>query len=63
MSQLKSVIKRELGGYFATPLAYVFIVIFLLLSGFFTWYLGGSTRPSRPTCGASSTGTRGSTCS
>jgi len=41
MSQLKSVVKRELGGYFATPLAYVFIVIFLALAGFFTWNLGG----------------------
>ncbi len=32
--------KRELSGYFATPLAYVFIVIFLMLSGFFTFELG-----------------------
>jgi ABC-2 type transport system permease protein len=32
--------KRELGGYFATPVAYVFIVIFLLLAGFFTFQLG-----------------------
>src|SRR4051812_36922737 len=33
--------KRELRGYFATPVAYVFIVIFLLLSGVFTFYMGG----------------------
>jgi ABC-2 type transport system permease protein len=33
--------KRELSSYFATPVAYVFIVIFLLLSGSFTFYLGG----------------------
>jgi ABC-2 type transport system permease protein len=33
--------KRELRSYFATPVAYVFIVIFLLLSGSFTFYLGG----------------------
>jgi ABC-2 type transport system permease protein len=32
--------KRELAGYFATPVAYVFIVIFLLLAGFFTFQLG-----------------------
>ncbi len=32
--------KRELSGYFATPIAYVFIVIFLFLSGIFTFYLG-----------------------
>ncbi len=32
--------KRELAGYFATPLALVFIVIFLALTGAFTFYLG-----------------------
>jgi ABC-2 type transport system permease protein len=35
-----TIMKRELAGYFATPVAYVFIVIFLLLSGFFTFQLG-----------------------
>lgn len=34
------IFKRELSSYFATPIAYVFIVIFLLLSGIFTFYLG-----------------------
>ena len=34
------VIKRELGAYFSTPLAYVFIVIFLALSGAMTFFLG-----------------------
>ena len=34
------IFKRELGSYFATPLAYVFIVIFLMLTGAFTFYLG-----------------------
>jgi ABC-2 type transport system permease protein len=33
--------RRELRSYFATPLAYVFIVIFLILMGTFTFYLGG----------------------
>ncbi|HQW10491.1 MAG TPA: ABC transporter permease subunit, partial [Steroidobacteraceae bacterium] len=33
--------RRELGSYFATPLAYVFILVFLLLSASFTFYLGG----------------------
>jgi ABC-2 type transport system permease protein len=33
--------KRELKGYFATPLAYVFICIFLVLTGIFTFYIGG----------------------
>jgi ABC-2 type transport system permease protein len=41
MSQLPVVFKRELASYFATPLAYVFILIFLVLSGVFTFYLGG----------------------
>lgn len=40
MSSLWIVIKRELSSYFATPLAYVFIFIFLVLSGVFTFYLG-----------------------
>ncbi|MBO3277143.1 ABC transporter permease subunit [Pseudomonas schmalbachii] len=40
MRQLPIVFKRELASYFATPLAYVFIVIFLVLSGVFTFYLG-----------------------
>ena len=33
----KAVIKRELSAYFGSPLAYVVIVIFLLLCGFFTF--------------------------
>ena len=34
------VIKRELSAYFSTPLAYVFIVIFLALSGALTFFMG-----------------------
>lgn len=34
------VFKRELAGYFATPVAYVFIVVFLLMAGFFTFQFG-----------------------
>lgn len=40
MKHTLSILKRELSGYFATPVAYVFIVIFLLLSGFFSFQLG-----------------------
>jgi ABC-2 type transport system permease protein len=40
MSGILSVFKRELASYFATPVAYVFIVIFLLLGGAFTFYIG-----------------------
>ena len=36
-----TIAKRELSGYFASPVAYVVIVIFLLLIGFFTFMLGG----------------------
>ena len=41
MSPTLAIYKRELKSYFATPLAYVFIVIFLALSGALTFYLGG----------------------
>ncbi len=41
MSAIRTVFRRELASYFATPVAYVFIVIFLLLAGAFTFYLGG----------------------
>ena len=40
MSAITTVCKRELRSYFATPVAYVFIVIFLVLSSAFTFYLG-----------------------
>jgi len=35
-----TLMKRELGGYFTSPIAYVFLVIFLLLTGFFTFTVG-----------------------
>lgn len=40
MSQIWTIAKRELGGYFTSPVAYVFLVIFLLLAGFFTFTAG-----------------------
>lgn len=40
MDNLIVIFKRELGSYFTTPLAYIFIVIYLFLSGVFTFYLG-----------------------
>lgn len=40
MDAVRSIFKRELAGYFGTPIAYVFLVIFLLLSGIFTFYMG-----------------------
>jgi ABC-2 type transport system permease protein len=38
-SNVKTIAKRELGAYFTSPLAYVFIVIFLLLCGFFAFFV------------------------
>jgi len=40
-ANIKTIAKRELAAYFTSPLAYVFIVIFLLLCGFFTFMIGG----------------------
>jgi ABC-2 type transport system permease protein len=40
MRNVLIVAKRELGGYFATPVASVFIVIFLVLQGALTFNLG-----------------------
>ena len=40
MSRIGVIFKRELIGYFATPIAAVFIIIFLMLAGAFTFYLG-----------------------
>jgi len=40
MGNIVAITKRELTGYFASPVAYVFLVIYLLLSGFFTFMVG-----------------------
>src|SRR3984957_3559773 len=40
ISNIKAITKRELSAYFSSPVAYVFIVIFLLLTGAFTFLLG-----------------------
>lgn len=41
MREMLAVLRREFTGYFATPLATVFIVIFLSISAVFSLYLGG----------------------
>src|SRR5690242_4088447 len=38
---IRTIAKRELAAYFESPVAYVFLVIFLLLAGFFTFTFGG----------------------
>jgi ABC-2 type transport system permease protein len=40
MSNLGAVFRREFAGYFATPVAYVFIVMFLFVTGIFTFFIG-----------------------
>ncbi|MGB5940344.1 MAG: ABC transporter permease subunit [Rhodanobacter sp.] len=40
MSPLNAVLRRELRSYFVTPVAYVFLVIFLVLAGILTFYAG-----------------------
>ena len=40
MRAINIIMKREFDSYFSTHLAYVFILIFLVLSGVFTFYLG-----------------------
>lgn len=45
--------KRELAAYFTTPVAYVFICIFLLLCGILTFYLGGFYSRGEATLGPS----------
>ena len=41
MRNIRVIAKREIGGYFGTPLAYVFLVIFLSLTAAMAFYLGG----------------------
>ena len=40
MGNIWIVTKREFASFFATPVAYVFIAIFLMLSGIFTFFIG-----------------------
>jgi ABC-2 type transport system permease protein len=40
MNAILNVMRREISAYFSTPVAYVYIVIFLVMTGVFTFYLG-----------------------
>ncbi len=40
MRNVLTIFRRELASYFATPLAYVFIVIFLVMAGVLTFFVG-----------------------
>jgi ABC-2 type transport system permease protein len=41
MGNISILFRREFASFFATPVAYVFIGIFLILSGVFTFFVGG----------------------
>ncbi len=41
MRNIGLIFQREFLGYFLTPLAYIFIVIFLILAGLLTFFMGG----------------------
>ncbi len=41
MANVRTICVRELAGYFGTPIAYVFLAIFVFLSGIFAFYIGG----------------------
>jgi len=47
-----TLVKRELGAYFTSPVAYVFLVIFLLLTGFFTFTAGNFFERGEASLGA-----------
>ena len=60
---IKAIFKRELYSYFHTPIAYVFIIIFLFLTGIFSFTWGLSMNAARPTWSLFSGFIRGFTCS
>jgi len=47
VNQVWIIFKRELASYFATPLAFVFIIVFLFATGIFTFYIGDFFRAGR----------------
>jgi ABC-2 type transport system permease protein len=40
MRVIRTIVKRELASYFTSPIAYVFLVIFLLMTGFYNFTAG-----------------------
>ena len=51
-TNINAIVKRELGGYFTSPIAYVFLVIFLLLTGFLTFTAGAFFERGEASLGA-----------
>lgn len=52
MKHVWVITKRELSSYFTSPVAYVFLVIFLLLAGFFTFTAGAFFERGEASLGA-----------
>ena len=52
MSVISTIAKRELAAYFTSPVAYVFLVIFLLMTGFFTFTAGNFFERGEASLGA-----------
>ena len=52
MREIRAIAKRELVGYFTSPVAYVFLVIFLLMTGFFTFTAGNFFERGEASLGA-----------
>ena len=52
MKTILTIAKRELVAYFTSPVAYVFLVIFLLLTGFFTFTAGNFFERGEASLGA-----------
>ena len=50
--KIRTIARRELASYFTSPVAYVFLVIFLLLTGFFTFTAGGFFERGEASLGA-----------
>ena len=40
MDNILIIIRRELNAYFSTPMAFIFIAIFVAMTGAFTFYIG-----------------------
>ncbi len=39
MKKIPTLLRRELIGYFCSPIAYIVLVVFLVISGYFFWYI------------------------
>ena len=52
LKNIKTLTKSEIAGYFVSPAAYVFVIIFLVLSGFFTFMISDFFKAGNASLGA-----------